>query len=194
MGGTLDAIISPLMKIQPTGILLPDIMDTPFIFTSQNAVRIAVGMFAQRGPTICVGARVARLAQDHGFDVMQTHETASALLDHGIQNGTYLRGEQVSVELNRHGKLQEFAIYRQTPIPITRDALMAIENGGLVPIYSEYAAHRLLDCAAGGTKNATAICISEKVASVLSRGDFAQIYTAPAPTSDAMMNLILDRL
>ena len=126
--------------------------------------------------------------------IWMTYQTADDFLDDGVPTGTYLRAEQVSVELNTDGYLDEYIIYRQSPLSITSDALDAIEMGALVPVYSEYAANRLLDSTRGGAPNTTVISISKKVATVLTRGNFAQIYTAPAPTSDAMLNLILEHL
>ncbi len=194
LGHAPDAIISPLMEIERLDAALPENMQTPFIFTSQNAVRIAAQMFAQRGPVTCVGAKVAQMARDVGFDVQMTYQTGDDLMGDGVQAGTYLRAEQVSVELNGDALLDEYIIYRQSPLPMTNSAQSAAQSGALVPVYSEYAANRLLDCTNENAPNTTAIGISVKVSAVLARGNFAQIYTAPAPTSDAMLNLILKHL
>lgn len=194
LGHAPDAIISPLMEIETLDVVLPENMQTPFIFTSQNAVRIAAQMFAQRGPVICVGAKVAQKAREVGFDVQMTYQTADDLLGEEVSAGTYIRAEQVSVELNNIGKLDEYIIYRQAPFPISANAKEAIRSGALVPVYSEFAANRLLDCTRRSAPNTTAISISAKVTAVLTRGNFAQIYTAPAPTSDAMLYLILKHL
>lgn len=195
LGYVPNAVVSPLMKIESTGTRLPENMQAPFIFTSQNAVRIGSQKTTQRGPAICVGLRVAQLAKAVGFDVQGTYPTASDLIkDEMPPHGTYLRAEQVSVELNDAAQLDEFVIYRQSPLPITPDALDGIQAGGLVPIYSEYAANRLLDCVGDKTQNATAICISQKVMQCLRGGNFAQIYTAQAPTSEAMLTHLLKLL
>jgi uroporphyrinogen-III synthase len=194
LGHAPNAIISPLMEIEALDVVLPENMQTPFIFTSQNAVRIAAQMFTQRGPVICVGAKVAQMAREVGFDVQMTYQTADDLLGEGVQTGTYLRAEQVSVELNKRGQLDEYIIYRQAPLPISASVEDAIRTGAIVPVYSEFAANRLLDCTNGNVSNTTVISISAKVTAVLTRGNFAQIYTAPAPTSDAMLTLILEHL
>ena len=191
LGYAPDVIVSPLMEIETLNVVLPQTMQPPFIFTSQNAVRIAVPLMTQRGPAICVGEKVAQKAIDEGFRVIQTYETASALLADGSPKGTYLRAEQISQDLNASAQLDEFVIYRQAPVDITQDALRAIQNDALIPIYSEYAANRLLDTIGDNATKVTAICISNKVASVLTRGNFAQIYTAPAPNSRAMLNEIV---
>jgi uroporphyrinogen-III synthase len=194
LGYMPDAIVSPLMEIQTIDIVLPDTMQTPFVFTSQNAVRIAATLIAQRGPVICVGAKVAQLAHENGFNVLQTFETASELLDHGILHGTYLRAKEVSTELNTAAQLDEFIIYRQAPVEIQGEALISIQKGALVPVYSEYAASRLLECTSGDAEKTTVICISDKVAACLAGGNFAHTFTAPNPTSDAMVNEIMKLL
>jgi uroporphyrinogen-III synthase len=194
LGYAPDAIISPLMKIEPIDIDLPKNMQIPFVFTSQNAVRIAAPLMSQRGTAVCVGARVAQLAHDAGFTVSQTFETASQLLDQCVPKGTYLRAEQVSTEINTAARLDEFVIYRQAPLEMRQHALRSIENGAVVPVYSEYAAKRLLECLDGNGENTTVICISDKVAASLSHGNFAQIYTATHPTSAAMIKTIIKRL
>jgi uroporphyrinogen-III synthase len=183
------------MEIQTADTRLPETMQTPVIFTSQNAVRICAQKTKQRGAAICVGARVAQSAKDVGFDVVRTYQTATELRKHDMPaKGTYLRAEDVSVELNKAADLDEFIIYRQSPLPMTPEAVAGIQAGGVVPVYSEYAAERLLNCAGGQTQNATAICISERVAQCLHRSNFAQILTARAPTSEAMLTQLLKLL
>jgi len=189
------AVVSPLMEIQTTDVTLPIVMKLPFIFTSQNGANIGAEKTRQRGSAICVGERVAIVARNHGFDVTSVYETGADLLRNGLPSqGTYLRAEQVSVAINKNSDLDEFELYRQAPLPMTAQALRAIQNGAIVPIYSEYAAKRMLDCTGKMMSNVRALCISEKVAKCLMQYDVGQIQVANAPTSDEMIKLMLKLL
>lgn len=189
LGREPDHIIEPLIEISPLPIDLPSNLVEPFIFTSRNAVHIASQKTTQRGKCICVGLRVAEFANDVGFHVKHRFETVADLISFGVPSkASYLRGVQVSTEFGQTSdQFQEFVLYKQVPCRLSLKTREQIAKNGLVPVYSENAAQRLFESVGNGTLDATAICISEKVAKRLVGASFKQVLVTSSPTSKAMI-------
>lgn len=193
LGRMPRVIVNPLMTIQDLKASVPDDLPMPFIFTSQNAVSIAARKTKRRGDVFCVGLRVAKLAQEMGFNPIETFQTAGEMLARGLpSNCSYMRGAQVSMDLAKTAKvsISEVILYRQTPLPLSTMTRKQISRSSIVPVYSENMAMRLVDVTQGIPQKPSVVCISDKAARPLQNLQFSKVIVAPEPTAQAMIDTV----
>jgi uroporphyrinogen-III synthase len=194
LGWLPNVVYCPLIEIRNLNTLLPNEMVRPFVFTSSNGVNIASVQTSQRGKTICVGQKVADQARYRGYDVIDVFETVDVMIADGLPNEfTYLQGRQVAIDLVPFGA-HAHILYEQIPVSFSKADLNKMKTGGIIPVYSENAAMRLMDELKGAKTNAVAICISEKVAKRLDSSAFQRILITDSPTSNAMVCCIKEEI
>jgi uroporphyrinogen-III synthase len=190
----VEVVISPLLRIVPTGVV-PDLgPDTGAIFTSARAVELAPP--GQGRMAICVGERTARAAAASGWRIAETAETADALVA-ALQDrpggalvhlaGKHRRGEIASRLTAAGWQVAEITLYDQEPAALTPQAraLLTSEGPVIVPLYSPRSA-ALFAAQAGPARGITVVAISAAVIEAL--GDFRpdEVILADRPTGEDM--------
>lgn len=185
-------VLSPLQRIDPVDAACSA---RGVIFTSANGVAQAERLGLISGPAWCVGDRTAQAATDAGFDAMSANGNAEDLLalilsDPPQFRVAHIRGRDargdIAPRLRAKGiDCVDCIAYQQTPIPLTAEAIAAIEGAErlIIPLFSPRAAALLLD-QVKLPDHADLIAISPAVAAVL--GDHAIV--ADRPDGDAMYN------
>jgi len=171
----VQVLLSPLQRIDPVDVLCAA---KGVIFTSTNGVAQAERLGMTSGPAWCVGDRTAQAAKAAGFDAVSAGGDVENLLKLILSANpevslAHIRGCDARGDLAP--RLRAVGIdcvdciaYNQTPVPMTPDALRAI-NGResvIIPLFSPRAATLLLG-QVRLKKNVTLIAISKTVASVL---------------------------
>lgn len=196
VGREPDHIVDPLIEIVQVSTELPSAFDVPIIFTSRHAVEITAKITMARGVCLCVGERVAEMANKCGFSVSECFDTVGDLIDFGLpERAVYLRGEQVSCDLSKHcNSLQEFILYKQSPRGPQSATIQAINEGGLIPVFSENGAKQLIQAIGLTGSQAILVCISEKVANWFDSKKFNKVVVSLAPTRQAMIEKLAEYL
>ena len=185
-------ILSPLQRIDPVDATCDA---RAVIFTSTNGVAQAARLGMSSGPAWCVGARTAHMAQAAGFDAQSADGNVEDLLRLIIAAKpdmpmAHIRGCDARGDLAPRLRAAGFdcadcIAYMQTPVPLSADAIAAIDGAEpvIIPLFSPRAAQLLSDQVTIGP-HITVIAISKAVATNL---DAANIITAPQPNGDAML-------
>ena len=176
LGGDVRIIISPAVRIVPTGTV-PDLAGySGVVFTSRSGVDAFDGVSIHRKvPAYCVGPRTAAAADRLGFQVRAADRTSKSLLnliaDADPGRLLYARGTHVACDLRaqlaaRGKEVDEAVVYRQELQPLSPAAMRALtEFRCAVPLFSEMAAKHVCSQAAGIPDiGHSAHCISGKVA------------------------------
>lgn len=206
--GKTKCLISPLLRIEPSG-RLPAI--TPFqtvIFTSTNGAQAFARESDARPKCICVGPRTAQTAKRLGFPTTSAEGTARELITLinttlSPKNGPllHIRGAHTTGDitdtLSAHGfNVQETVLYQQLPQPLNQQARGAFDAGEIdaVLLYSpRTAAIFTADLARHSEwdhRPFTSLCLSENIAKAVAKSHCGAILTAHAPSGSAMLTLI----
>ena len=169
-------LLSPLQRIDPVEA---DCSAKGVIFTSTNGVVQAERLGLKSGLAWCVGDRTTQAAQAAGFDAVSASGDVENLLkliliDPPAFSVAHIRGRDargyLAPRLRAAGvDCADCIAYSQTPIPMTTEAMRAIEEGAepvIIPLFSPRAAALLIDQVSLGA-NVTLIAISKTVMSVL---------------------------
>ncbi len=195
----VDVLISPLMRIVPTGAAVALAEGEEVIFTSAQAPGLAPAGEGRRA--YCVGARTAEAAQEAGWQVALVAETAADLLARMPGGaaplvhlaGRHRRGELVA-RLSAAGRpAQVLVLYDQEPQPLSAEAQSALAAPGptLVPLFSPRSAS-LFRAEARLLKRVEVIAISDAVTAEL--GGFGAVHQVPHPTAAEMRRAVEMRL
>ncbi len=206
------AVVAPVMRIEGTGVGIPDGPFDGIVVTSANALGglTDISEAMKSLPVLCVGKRTADAARRAGF-----HRAESAGGDAGhlvtviggrFQAGTlvlYLAGSvrkpDVEEGLRRHGILCETVeTYHAIPETEWPSMLLAgITACDAVLHYSRAAAEAFLAVAGRSGFDPTGksmhhLCLSEDVAEPLRRAGVFLIKVARTPNEDALFLLLND--
>ncbi|MGC1494909.1 MAG: uroporphyrinogen-III synthase [Sulfitobacter sp.] len=168
-------VISPLLRIIPTGDQ-PDLSSyAGVIFTSANAVELC-----QNGnglPAYCVGETTAKVAATSGWTVVTTAMNADGLVENIIKAnafgpllhmaGRHRRGN-ISERLSVHGaQVDVHTLYDQELLPLSEKAqsLLHGEAHVVVPLFSPRTAKRFIE-QAQQLDGVIVVAISDAVATV----------------------------
>ncbi len=197
--GDVPVVVSPVLKIVPTGAQ-PDVSDNPVVlFSSRNGV-VHCGISPAPGQVaLCVGDATAQAARAAGFQAVSAqgnvHDLARLIVDRA--NGRpllHIRGRHsagdLAVDLAKQGlTLRETVVYDQETQPLsdTAQALLAGSQPVIAPLFSPRSAASL---AAQGPWHAPLYlaAISEAVAGVAPEPHIA-LRVAQAPDQAAMLDL-----
>jgi uroporphyrinogen-III synthase len=197
LGHLPNVVISPLITIHDLDVQFPSDLSWPVIFTSQNAVSIASRKTKLRGDVYCVGQKVACLAKSVGFKPVAVFRTAQEMFDHGLPSVcTYLRGEQISLDISCANGCQvnQIVLYTQMPLVMGQSTKNQLAQECVIPVYSENSANRLIEYIDSEMKSVSVICISENAALPLRKAGIEKITVVKEPTSDAMLDALAVRL
>lgn len=200
-GVTAPIVTSPLMRINPVAVSLPEGL-RGVLFTSMNGVAAVEGRSL---PAWCVGDATAAAAARAGWQAISAGGDAEALYKRVLADAPHgpllhLRGEHargdLAQRLSTAGiETSETVVYRQTTEPLGPEArrLLSGNSPVLVPLFSPRSAETFL---AEGSFRAplVGIAISTAVADILAKAGVARIDVAAEPTADAMIGAILARL
>lgn len=140
------AVISPVLRIVPTGAR-PEMSDVAaVILTSANAARLHDGPTGLKA--FCVGRKTTETARAAGFDAEFCGKNADALVAHLLitrpvgrllhLRGAHARGDIVARLTGAGLRASDVAIYDQQAQPLSPDAL-ALLNGAdpvILPLFS----------------------------------------------------------
>lgn len=190
---SVTVIISPLIEIVSTGYT-PDLSEfAGMIFTSAHVFdHIEVG---KGQDAYCVGAKTAKLAQAHGWNVVAYFETADDLVAHIKASrpplihlaGAHRRGE-IAARLTKHGTSTEAAVvYDQVALALSDDAQEVLVSGipVVVPLFSPRSAE-LFAHNADNLAQTHVFAMSDAVADELAESKPRSLQIARAPTADEM--------
>ena len=201
-GDISNIVISPLLKIEPTGNKV-DLSDRPaIVLTSENAVSaLCTGQFPEGLEAFCVGAQTAKAARDAGMIVTVGEGGANELAE------LILRSEPKSSYLHVHGEnvhgslvrmLQEAGrnarnqvVYRQVPLALSDHALSVLRDAGpvVVPLFSPRTAQLISNAVGDVGGNVTVVALSGAVAEAVGL-PVRRIMISEKPSSAAMIEAI----
>ena len=198
-GRRLPAVISPLMRIVPTG-LVPDLdAYATVILTSGNGVRCLSELASLSGRAVrTVGEKTAELARAVGAEARVRGEVVESFLasDEEIRDpvifcrGEHSRGD-LAARLREKGlEVDEAVIYDQQAMPLTSAArtLLTGTTPVVAPVFSPRTA-TLLKSHGNLSGPLTIVAMSAAVADALGEGAIVEV--APHPTSEAMQSAVL---
>lgn len=193
-GKRITAVISPLIEIEPIGVV-PDLNEfATLIFTSGNGVRRVQASAPLKSRTVVtVGEKTAELARSFGADAVALGEDVETFLHHAERiegpalfcRGVHSRGD-VSERARRKGvQIVEVVLYDQVAKPLSTAAqrLLAGKGRVIAPVFSPRSA-RLLGAFGDLSAPFTIVAMSKNVADAWAGpGD---VVIAEQPTSAAM--------
>ena len=197
----LDAVhlvVSPLMEIVGTGCIASLEAEEAAIFTSGNGVQFAPD--GRGRSAFCVGQQTTQRAAASGWDAHQVGETAQELIA-GIMatppahplvhlGGVHTRGD-ISKILSKAGvQTRHVALYDQELLSLTAEAVIALQNPSIVPVFSPRTAERLVEQSKGNLGAAHIVALSETVAAPFRGEKTAQVHIMPAPEAVYMTKVV----
>lgn len=197
LGRAIPAVISPLLRIAPHGVL-PDLGDVAgVIFTSEAGVAAWAALGGQaRGRAWCVGARTAAAAQGMGFEIAGVAETADDLVQAVTEagplvhlHGRFTRGDVVERLRARGLQVAGHCLYDQVAQPLSDEAqtLLGQENAICVPLFSPRTAELLAEALPTSLSATLFVCVMSDAVAQAARGIPAKtLHIAASPTGDAM--------
>lgn len=146
--GGVDALISPLMAIEP---VLTELPEDPFhgvVFTSANGVAQAARLNLPTLPAFCVGERTAETASAAGFAATSASGDADSLVEMILSlrppgpllhlRGAHARGD-IAARLSAAGlPCSDVIVYQQTESALTDAATVALhaDRPVVLPLFS----------------------------------------------------------
>ncbi|MEO0667779.1 MAG: uroporphyrinogen-III synthase [Pseudomonadota bacterium] len=202
----VDAILTPLLRIEPTGVDVSLAPSDAVIFSSGNGVRFApdgAGRVAY-----CVGPATTRAALDRGWAARQSGDTAEALAHELVQNpldqrlihlsGTHTRGDILGRLRAAGADVHRVALYDQQTCDLTDAARRALggDRPVLVPLFSpRTATHFFAQLPA--LERAVLLGLSDTVAACAPDQLRETVIVSAAPNAPAMIKALqetVDRL
>ena len=191
----LNAVISPIIDIVPTGNALDLTSVSTVVVSSANSVRL-LGQKLDGVTVASVGRTTADLAKSYGATVTAVGETAAELLSNAVGlvspilvcRGVHTRGD-IAQRLSELGhSVTEVVLYDQVACDLSDEAKALLIGTGdvIAPVFSPRSAARLSEHPISAP--ITVVAISEATKQAWD-GD-ARIMIAPRPTSDAVRQLV----
>lgn len=197
----LDIILTPLLRIEPTGQTAPLSDTDAVIFTSSNGVRFAPDGAGRTA--FCVGAATTKAATTRGWRAIERGTTAHSLAQNLSANpphhkvyhlsGIHTRGD-ITGRLRAVGvDAHRVALYDQVTCDLSAPARNALagERGALIPLFSpRTAAHFFGQVPA--LSQGIVIAMSDAVAATAPDSLRAQLIVSVAPDANAMAKALED--
>lgn len=191
----LTLLISPLMKIVPTGAAVDLAGIEGVIFTSSNGVACAPP--ARQIPAFCIGTKTTDAARTAGWPARMMGQNAdqlvaNLLVEHAATpllhlGGNHLRGD-IAARLTQAGLPTRTArVYDQILQPMSTEAQAAIcdDQRTIVPLFSPRTAeHFIGHCR--NFKAVTYIALSDAVATPVRQAGAKTVVVANEPTSESI--------
>jgi uroporphyrinogen-III synthase len=187
-------VIAPLMKIVATHapVAMGDVKGV--IFTSANGV--IHGPAGHRQMAYCVGEQTTRAASRRGWDARQAGPDAQGLIASLCANppahpllhlgGVHTRGE-IAATLTQAGiATDHIAVYDQILVPLDAQAIGALNDRCIVPVFSPRSAAQLVQQAKGRLSRAHIIALSPSVAAPFVTERTASLTVLAAPQAGYM--------
>ncbi len=206
LGSRAHPVISPLMQIVPTGNLPQLAGIKTLVFTSAYAVHAFANLTDGRNfSCFAVGASTADAACEIGLSPVDGGGDSKALIETVIrakppQPFLYLRGEHVASDLckslNSAGfETLQAIIYQQKPQTLSSEAkgFLLGQAKIIIPLFSPRSA-QLLFGQMTDVENAVFVAMSENIKLKIPNAHQKQIFVAKAPTADAVLDLIEDKI
>jgi len=203
LGQDVDAVISPILKIEPTGAELSPQHYKGVVLTSANALQ---GTFANFSGLACfaVGDATAEEAERCGLMVKSADGTADDLVEMIIAEKPegrllFLRGEhsrgELAARLRSAGiDVEEVITYRQRPQPLSSQAVQALQRAdiAILPVFSPRSARLLAEALAKVPSGAQlkVIAMSDAVAGSWGESVPAEVFVASEPKATAMVRAV----
>ncbi len=205
-----DALVSPMLRMEPLNPEIPDRHYRGVVLTSANAARAIAAHPLQTTiltfPVFTVGKHTADAARAAGFrDIRSSDGDSSDLLrllknEAAIGSGPYLylAGEERAADLAQTMNIVIAEVYRMMPIerlaPAAESALRAGHVQGVMH-FSTRSARAYLHCATRAQMLASALapfqfCLSAQVAAPLRAAGAAAIRIACHPDEAALIDLL----
>ncbi|MDA8585811.1 uroporphyrinogen-III synthase [Rhodobacteraceae bacterium] len=199
LGRRIEAVVSPIFQIEPIGEL-PDLRDFgTTVVTSSNAVRRLTDNLAGRD-VATVGQATADLARSYGAQIVNSAETAQALLDQVegltspvlICRGVHARIDLVTALQQRGIVAKDAIIYDQIARPLSTEAIAMLSDVRhvVVPLFSPRSAVLFSEQSYSAPLKLIAISDAVRLAWA-GQGD---VQVARSPTSGAMCDLVTEAL
>lgn len=195
----VDAILTPLLRIEPTGVDVSLAPSDAVIFSSGNGVRFApdgAGRVAY-----CVGSATTQAAQDRGWAARQSGDTAEALARELVQNppvqrliylsGTHTRGNILGRLRAAGADVHRVALYDQRTCDLTDAARRALggDRPVLVPLFSPRTATHFF-AQSPALERAVLLGLSDAVAACAPRRLRESVIVSAAPNAHAMIKAL----
>lgn len=189
--------ISPIMRVDGTGVVMALPPDAAVIFTSSNAVRFA-GEPTPGRRAYCVGSATTDFANDRGYDAICCGQSAQQLIDHILQMKTpsplvHLRGEHSIGSIADRLECDQVVIYRQIPCALSSVAENHLLRGTatVLPLFSPRSA-ALLPRETIDWSRHVAVAISDNVAAICREIGFNKVLVAQRPDVKSMTDIIFE--
>lgn len=197
-GPFAEVIVSPLLRIVPSGAVPPVPPWAELAFTSENAVTVAAPHLPAGRRAWCVGDRTADAARAAGLDAVSAGGDAAALAALLARDppggeilhlsGAHQRGDLVERLAAAGLPARRVAIYDQVPAPLGSAARRAL--GGrrpvLLPLFSPRSAALAGEQAAGAAAPLLLAALSPAVASAWTGPEARAAITAERPDAGAL--------
>jgi uroporphyrinogen-III synthase len=186
-------VISPVMKISGTGAAVDLTPYTGVILTSANAGPFLPDLGGVRA--FCVGDRTARVAEGAGAEIGLVARNADGLVARIAGPGPliHLRGQhargQIAERMNSAGiETHEAVVYRQEAVPLTAEAVAAIESDApvVLPLYSPRSAQLVAQGVKRVGSHVRVIAMSGAVAEAWASNTGGGAEVCSEPTGAAM--------
>jgi uroporphyrinogen-III synthase len=206
-GVAVRPVLAPLMAVQPLSPPLPEGPFAGVIFTSANAVAVAVGLRPRLpGLAWCVGDRTAARARAEGFQARSAKGDADALVRSILADppsgrllhlhGAETRGE-VAARLTSAGvETAALAVYRQIAQPLSGEGRALLRSAGavIVPLFSPQSAARFAAEAASAAAALHLVAMSAAVAEAARWVPHRSLRLAACPEAGAMLDAVAGAL
>jgi uroporphyrinogen-III synthase len=204
-----DALVSPMLRMEPLNPEIPDRHYRGVVLTSANAAR-AVAAHLRANiftlPVLAVGKHTADAARAAGFRDVRSSDGDSSDLLRLLKNEAaiggapylYLAGEERAADLAQTTNIVTAEVYRMTPIerlaPAAESKLRAGQVEGVMH-FSTRSVRAYLHCATSAQMLASALapvqfCLSEQVTAPLRAAGAAAIRIAIHPDEAALIDLL----
>lgn len=197
LGRSVPAVISPLIRVEPCGVMPGLARFSAVIVTSGNAVR-TLGDALRGRQVFAVGEATATLARDLGADASVLGENVDQFVENAAQisgpvifcRGVHSRGDLAN-RLRTMGKsVEEAVVYDQVACPLSpaANALLTGSMPVIAPVFSPRTAGLLAGVRI--TAPLTIIAISDVTAEAWTGPGTIRI--ADAPTATAMAQAVTE--
>jgi len=198
-------LCSPLMRIEPAGVLPQLRGDETLIFTSRQGVAGFSGLTARRDlPCYAVGDATAQAARDAGMTAIAGGGDATALLQRIAKDGArgpflHLRGAHVATDIvaalrDAGHAARDAILYAQVPQPLTAQARAALAGHDpvLLPLMSPRSGQLFFAEAEAPVAPLFIAAISANAARTVPVGVARMVRVAATPDAQAIRKLLRD--
>lgn len=194
LGKDIEAVISPVMRIEAMPHAIDAERFSTIIVTSQNALD-HVGFPLEGRTVLTVGERTAEQARSLGAKAACLGENVDAFIENASNiaapalhvRGVHGRGELAARLSARGTPTEECIVYDQVPQPLSQEALSALSGGhAVVPVFSPRSAALM---SRHDVHPETRILAISRAAAEAWSGE-GEVLVARHPDKDGMLDLV----